>query len=43
MTSEGRDGLFVAVNDPTKLSGLLTRLTRVAGYVRVGPENKALF
>ena len=43
MTSEGRDGLFVAVNDPTKLSGLLTRLTRVAAMFVWAPKTRHYF
>ena len=42
-TAEGLDGLFVAVSDSTKLSGLLTRLTRVAGMFVWAPKTRHYF
>ena len=37
------DGLFVAVSDSTKLSGLLTRLTRAAGMFVWAPKTRHYF
>ena len=42
-TAEARDGLFVAVSDSTKLSGLLTRLTRAAGMFVWAPKTTHYF
>ena len=42
-TAEGLDGLFVAVSDSTKLSGLLTRLTRAAGMFVWAPKTTHYF
>ncbi len=41
--AEGLDGLFVAVSDSTELSGLLTRLTRVAGVFVWAPKTAHYF
>jgi hypothetical protein len=39
----GRDGLFLAVSDCTELSGLLTRLSRVAGVFVWAPKTRHYF